>query len=41
MATQHDARTIITLVGALVAVGVSVYVGRLAARAIKRAGVEE
>jgi len=41
VATQHDARTIITLVGALVAVGVSVYVGRLAARAIKRAGVEE
>src|SRR5437763_12813719 len=33
VATQHNARSIITLVGALIALGVSVYVGRLAARA--------
>jgi len=29
------------LVGALIALGVSVYVGRLAAQAIRRAGVED
>lgn len=41
VATQHDARSIITVVGALIALGVSIYVGRIAARAIKRAGLDE
>ena len=41
VATQHNARSIITLAGALIALGVSVYVGRIAARAIRRAGVDE
>ena len=41
VATQQNARSIITLAGALIALGVSIYVGRIAARAIKRAGVEE
>lgn len=41
VATQQNARTLITVAGALIALGVSVYVGRLAARAIKRAGVED
>jgi uncharacterized membrane protein YdjX (TVP38/TMEM64 family) len=34
VATQHDARSLITLVGAVIAVGVSIYVGRIAARAM-------
>ena len=41
VATQQSARSLITLAGALIAVGVSVYVGRIAARAIKRAGVDD
>jgi uncharacterized membrane protein YdjX (TVP38/TMEM64 family) len=41
VATQQNARSAITLIGALIAVGVSIYVGRIAARAIRRAGVEE
>jgi len=41
VATQQNARSIITLAGALIALGVSVYVGRIAARAIKRAGVDD
>jgi uncharacterized membrane protein YdjX (TVP38/TMEM64 family) len=41
VATQHNARAAITVAGALIALGVSIYVGRIAARAIRRAGVEE
>jgi len=41
VATQQNARSVITLIGALIALLVSVYVGRLATRAIRRAGVEE
>src|SRR5437763_15459444 len=39
VATQHDARSLITLIGAIIALGVSIYVGRIAARAIRAAGV--
>lgn len=41
VATQHNARSAITVAGALIALGVSIYVGRIAARAIRRAGVDE
>lgn len=41
VATQHNARAAITVAGALIALGVSIYVGRIAARAIHHAGVEE
>ena len=41
VATQRSARTLITVAGALIALGVSLYVGKIAARAIKRAGVED
>lgn len=41
VATQQNARSAITVIGALIALGVSIYVGRIAARAIKRAGVED
>ena len=41
VATQQNARSLITLIGALIALGVSVYVGRIAARAIRKAGVDE
>src|SRR5437764_3447187 len=41
VATQQSARSLITLIGAIVALGVSIYVGRIAARAIKRAGVDD
>ncbi|MEK6374529.1 MAG: VTT domain-containing protein [Acidobacteriota bacterium] len=41
VATQHNARAAITVAGALIALGVSIYVGRIAARAIHNAGVEE
>ena len=41
VATQQSARSLITLIGALIALGVSIYVGRIAARAIKRAGVDD
>ena len=41
VATQRNARAAITVAGALIALGVSVYVGRIAARAIRRAGVDQ
>ena len=41
VATQRNARAAITVAGALIALGVSIYVGRIAARAIRRAGVDE
>ena len=41
VATQQNTRSIITLVGALIALGVSVYVGLIATRAIRRAGVDD
>ena len=41
VATQQNARSLITLIGALIALGVSVYVGRIATRAIRKAGVDE
>jgi uncharacterized membrane protein YdjX (TVP38/TMEM64 family) len=41
VATQRSARALITVAGALIALGVSLYVGRIAARAIRRAGVED
>jgi len=41
VATQQNARSLITLIGALIAIGVSVYVGRIAARAIRKAGVDD
>ena len=41
VATQHNARAAITVVGALIALGVSIYVARIAGRAIHRAGVDE
>lgn len=41
VATQRSARTWIFVAGALIALGVSLYVGRIAARAIKRAGVDD
>jgi uncharacterized membrane protein YdjX (TVP38/TMEM64 family) len=41
LATQQTARATITIAGAVIALGVSIYVGRIAARAIKRAGLEE
>ena len=39
VATQQNARTAISVAGALIALGVSIYIGRIAARAIRRAGV--
>ena len=41
VATQQTTRSAITVAGALIALGVSIYVGRIAARAIRRAGVEQ
>jgi uncharacterized membrane protein YdjX (TVP38/TMEM64 family) len=41
VATQRNARAAITVAGALIALGVSIYVGRIAARAIRRAGLDE
>jgi len=41
VATQRNARAAITVAGALMALGVSIYVGRIAARAIHRAGLDE
>jgi uncharacterized membrane protein YdjX (TVP38/TMEM64 family) len=40
LATQHTAKTIITIAGAVIALAVSVFVARIAARAIHNAGVE-
>jgi uncharacterized membrane protein YdjX (TVP38/TMEM64 family) len=41
VATQNRAKTIITVVGLVIAFAVSIWVARLATRAIKRAGVED
>src|SRR5213075_351618 len=41
VATQQNARSVILLVGALIALGVSVYVARIAGRAIRKAGVDD
>ena len=41
VATQQNTRSVVTLAGALIAIAVSVYVGRIAARAIRRAGIEQ
>jgi uncharacterized membrane protein YdjX (TVP38/TMEM64 family) len=41
VATQHNARAAIGVAGALIALGVSIYVARIAGRAIRRAGVDE
>ncbi len=41
VATQRSARALITVAGALIAVGVSFYVARIASRAIHKAGIEE
>jgi uncharacterized membrane protein YdjX (TVP38/TMEM64 family) len=41
VATQQSARSIIALIGAVIAVGVSAYVGRIATRAVKRAGIDD
>jgi uncharacterized membrane protein YdjX (TVP38/TMEM64 family) len=41
LATQNRARTIVTIAGSLIALAVSVFVARIAARAIERAGVDE
>lgn len=40
LGTQSTAKNVITIVGVLIAFGVSVFVGRVATRAIKRAGVD-
>lgn len=40
VATQSRARAIVTIAGALIALAVSLFVGRIATRAIHRAGVE-
>jgi uncharacterized membrane protein YdjX (TVP38/TMEM64 family) len=40
-ATQQNTRSLITLIGAVIAVAASVYVGRIATRAIRRAGVDD
>ncbi len=40
-ATQNKAKTIITIVGVIVAFAVSIFVAHIANRAIKRAGVDE
>lgn len=40
LATQHTAKTIITIVGAVIALAVSIFVARIAARAIHNAGVD-
>lgn len=39
LATQHTAKTIITIAGAVIALAVSIFVARIAARAIHNAGV--
>jgi uncharacterized membrane protein YdjX (TVP38/TMEM64 family) len=41
VAQQQSTRSIVTLAGALIALGVSVYVGRIAARAIRQAGIDD
>ncbi len=41
VATQSRAKTIITIVGVIIAFAVSIFVARIANRAIKRAGVED
>jgi uncharacterized membrane protein YdjX (TVP38/TMEM64 family) len=40
-ATQNKAKTIFTIVGVIIAFAVSIFVARIANRAIKRAGVDE
>jgi len=40
-ATQSKTKTIFTIVGAVIALAVSIYVGRIAHRAIQRAGIDE
>lgn len=40
-ATASKTRTIFTIVGAVIALAVSIYVGRIAHRAIQRAGIDE
>ena len=41
VAEQNRTKTIITIVGLVIAFATSIYVGRVAARAIKRAGVDD
>lgn len=41
VATQNKTRTIITIIGAIIALAASLYVARVANRAIQRAGAEE
>lgn len=41
LATQNRAKTIVTIAGSVVALAVSVFVARIAARAIERAGIDE
>jgi len=41
VATQNTAKTIITVVGVVIAFAASIFVARIATRAIKRAGVED
>ncbi len=41
VATQNKAKTIITVIGVVIAFAVSIFVARIANRAIKRAGVDE
>ena len=40
LATQHTAKTVITITGAVIAIAVSIFVARIAAKAIHNAGVE-
>ena len=41
VATQNTTKTVITVVGVVIAFAVSIFVARIATRAIKRAGVED